>query len=153
MASPSLGGVIEPGGPPAPRSEKPPRYCPACGQDLSEYPYYERIAGPAAQRLQLMAKVSIPLMAILFVAAWASGYIPGFSSSASGYFIIAVVCSPAALLYAASQAFPRMFRVICLHCSWFRDYRFRLGVFAAEEKRQDIKQPPRATEDPGHAPP
>ena len=30
---------------------RPPRHCPACSQDLSQYPYYQLIPSPFARKL------------------------------------------------------------------------------------------------------
>ena len=49
----------------------------------------------------------------------------------SGYFSLGYICIPSLLVYSVSVLMPRDRRVICLHCSWYRDYPFRWGLFEA----------------------
>ena len=110
---------------------RPPRHCPTCGQDLSEHPYYQLRPSPFAGKLLWLAKVLIPVMAVFFLYLFFSGnFLPSFSV-VSGYFILVVICGPSLLLYSVTLLIPRTRRVICLHCSWYRDYPFRMGTFEA----------------------
>ena len=43
------------------------------------------------------------------------------------YFIAAYIATPSLLIYSVSILFPKDRRVICLHCSWFRDFAFQMG--------------------------
>lgn len=112
--------------------EKPPRFCPVCGQDLGDFPYYQFYPARFARRLQALAAFLLPVMGIVFVVQLFSGnFLPHFSM-ASGYFILLYVCTPSLLIYSVSLVIPKVHRVICLHCSWYRDYPFRWGLFEAK---------------------
>lgn len=110
---------------------KPPRHCPVCGQDLSAYPYYQFLPAPAARRLRALAALLLPVMSIVFLVQLFSGSFAPNNSLASGYFILIYICTPSLLIYAASLVIPQVHRVICLHCSWYRDYPYRWGLFEA----------------------
>jgi len=115
-----LGGRADSGTP-------PPKVCPSCAQDLSDFPYYQQTPCPIARRLQKLAALLLPVMSVVFLVQMFSGAFPVSFHVASGYFIIAYVSTPSLLLVALSMLFPRDRRVICLHCSWYRDYPFRWG--------------------------
>lgn len=116
------------------RGEKPPRLCPSCGDDLSDFPYYQLTPCPIARRLQKLAGWLLPVMGVVFVVQLFTGTFPVAFSAVSGYFIAAYIATPSLLLYAVSIVFPRDRRVICLHCSWYRDYpsQWGEGLFQAQ---------------------
>ena len=45
---------------------EPPRHCPTCGQDLSQYPYYQLQPGPFTRKLLALARLLIPVMTVSF---------------------------------------------------------------------------------------
>ncbi len=110
---------------------RPPRHCPACSQDLSRYPYYQLIPSPFARKLLTLARALIAVMTVVFLNLFFSGDFLPSHSGASGYFIIAFICGPSLLIYSVTVLLPRTRRVICLRCSWFRDYPFSRGTFEA----------------------
>ncbi len=112
-----------------PAAKKPPRYCPTCGDDLSDYPYYQVRPGPFARRLLTLARALLAIMAMLFLYLLFSGSSPPFYTTTSGYFIVAFVCGPSLLVYSVSLLMSRERRIICLHCSWYRDYPYRRDLF------------------------
>ncbi len=103
-------------------TDQPPRLCPACGEDLSEHPYYQRVPSPAAKMLRKIALALLPVMAIAYVAQlfWGSANM-GFGTGA-GYFALLVIGGPSLLLYAVSRLLPARRLVICQRCSWNREY-------------------------------
>ncbi len=108
---------------------KPPRHCPTCGHDLSAYPYYQLRPSPFARRLMNLAGLLIPVMTAVFLVQLFSGTILPNFSMVSGYLILAYICGPSLVIYAASALMPRIRRVTCLHCSWYHDYTFNRGPF------------------------
>ena len=58
-------------------------------------------------------------LALLFLSP--SGMPLGFGTG-HGYFAVALIGGPSFLLYLISRLFPRNRLVICLHCSWNREY-------------------------------
>ncbi len=117
--------------PPRREAGPPPRHCPACGDDLSEHPYYQLHPSPVTRRLHTLARLLLPVMTVVFFVQLATqSFMPSFSV-VSGYFIVAYICAPSMLVYSVSLLMPRDRRVICLHCSWYRDYPFRWGIFEA----------------------
>ncbi len=68
-------------------------------------------------------------MAMLFLYMLFSGSFLRFYTATSGYFIVALVCGPSLLVYSVSLLMPRELRIICLHCSWYRDYPYRRDLF------------------------
>lgn len=118
--------------------EKPPRHCPACDNDLSEFPYYQLHPGPVARKLLGLAWVLLPIMTALFLYQLLGEEVPGWLprlprsfSAVSGYFILAYVCAPSLLVYSISILLPKRRRVICQRCSWYREYSYRPGMFGA----------------------
>ena len=106
-------------------SETPPRYCPTCGQDLSEYPYYQQAPGPAAKIMRRIAIGLLPLMAVFYLSFLIWGEVsPGFGAGA-GYFAIGVISGPSLLLYVISRLMPQRRRVICLRCSWNQKFPYQ----------------------------
>lgn len=119
-------------------AHKPPRHCPECGHDLSEYPYYLLRPSPFARKLQRLAAMLLPAMTVLFlVLLFRGAFLPSFSI-VSGYFILAFICAPSLLRYSVSLLMPRTRRALCLHCSWYHDYPFSWGPF---EARSEADQP------------
>lgn len=104
--------------------ERPPRHCPTCGQDLSEYPYYQKTPGTAAKIVRRIAVGLLPVMALVYLSFLIWGTIsPGFGTGA-GYFAVAVIGGPSLLLYLISRLLPQRRNVICLRCSWNREFPF-----------------------------
>lgn len=104
--------------------ESLPRTCPSCGHDLSAHPYYQSRPGPTARRLRTIAVALLPVMAVVYLYLLlreAAAMELGFGSG-HGYLAVALVGGPSFLLYAASRLFPRRRLVICLRCSWNREY-------------------------------
>ncbi len=116
------------------RTERPPRHCPACGQDLSRFPYYQLRSGPLARRLRALARALIPVMAVVFVFHVFSESFPTDFHDAFGHYVMAFVCGPSMLIYTLALPFPKQRRVICLRCSWYRDYPYRWGPFEARSE-------------------
>ncbi|MCP3957456.1 MAG: hypothetical protein GY719_06355 [bacterium] len=112
----------------------PPRHCPACGQDLSRYPYYQLRSGPFARKLDALARSLIPVMAVVFVFHFFSESFPTNFHNAFGHYVVAFVCGPSMLIYTLALPFPKQRRVICLRCSWYRDYPVRRGPFEARSE-------------------
>ncbi len=110
---------------------KPPRYCPTCRQDLSQYPYYRLRPSPFARKLLTLARLLIPVMTVVFLIQFFSDSFPQSFGIVSGYLIVAYICTPSLLIYAVTLLIPRVRRVTCLHCSWYHDYPFRWGLFEA----------------------
>ena len=102
----------------------PPRLCPSCGHDMSDHPYYQEGPGPAARSMQKAAVLLLPVMAgfwflLLFLVV--SGHPWGFGA-VEGYWALPVIGGPSAVLYVVSRLLPRTRRIICLRCSWNREY-------------------------------
>lgn len=105
-------------------AEQLPRTCPSCGQDLSAHPYYQPRPGPTAKMLRKIALVLLPVMAVVYLALLFLGS-PGMGlgfGTGHGYFAVALIGGPSLVLYAISRFFPRNRLVICLHCSWNREF-------------------------------
>ena len=117
----------------APSTENPPRHCPTCDVDLSPYPYYQRIPGQAARGLHKLGKLSIVLMTVFVILSFSNGEAPMMLSLWGGFLILFVICAPAAFLYGYSLLFPQDYQVICLRCSWTRNYAFRSGPLRAAD--------------------
>ncbi len=100
----------------------PPRLCPECGADLSDHPYDRLEPGRSARALRKIAVWLLPVLALAYLAQlfWGRGGM-GFGTGA-GYFAVAWICGPSLLLYAISRLLPKVRRVICLRCSWNREY-------------------------------
>lgn len=113
-------------------ADRPPRHCPACGQDLSRFPYYQLRSGPFARKLHALARALIPVMAVVFAIHMGSESFPTNFHNAFGHYIMAFVCGPSMVLYTLALPFPKQRRVICLRCSWYRDFPFRWGPFEAQ---------------------
>ena len=101
---------------------EPPRICPSCGQDLSAHPYYQTRPGPAARLLRRIALVLLPVMAVVYLLLLFQGYRDLGFGTGHGYLAVGLIGGPSFLLYALSRLFPRSRLVICLHCSWNREY-------------------------------
>ncbi len=102
--------------------DAPPRRCPACGHDMSDHPYDQPRPGPAAKLLRKIALALLPVMTAVYLAfLFFSDEDMGFGTGA-GYFAIAMIGGPSLALYAVSRVLPRRRLVICLHCSWNREY-------------------------------
>ena len=105
-----------------PEAEAPPRTCPACGQDLSEHPYYRERPGKTARKLRMVAVALLPAMSVVYLALlFFGGYALGFGTG-HGYWAVAVIGGPSLVLYAVSRLLPRVRLVICLRCSWSQEY-------------------------------
>ncbi|MEE8526874.1 MAG: hypothetical protein V3T72_23310, partial [Thermoanaerobaculia bacterium] len=75
-------------------ASQPPRHCPACGNDLSPYPYYQLVPSPFAHQLLVLARLLLPVMTGVFLVQLFSGnFLPNYSH-ASGYLILAYICTP-----------------------------------------------------------
>ena len=70
-------------------------------------------------------------MAVLFVVHLFSESFPTRFHDALGHYIMAFVCGPSLLIYMLALPLPKQRRVICLRCSWYRDFPFRWGPFEA----------------------
>lgn len=102
-------------------AEQPPRFCPSCGEDLSEFPYSQPVPGPAAKLLRRVAVALLPVMAIAYLALlFGAGSDLGFGTG-HGYFALMLIGGPSLVLYAVSRLFPRNRLVICQRCSWNRE--------------------------------
>lgn len=99
-----------------------PATCPECGQDLSPHPYYRLVPPPAARVLQRIAAALLPLMGIVYVVFlfWGDSHF-GFGTG-HGYAAVVVIATPSLLLYGISRLLPRRRLVMCLRCSWNREY-------------------------------
>ena len=104
--------------------EKPPRKCPTCGQDLSEYPYYQRTPGPAAKVVRRIGVWLLGVMAVIYFSWLFWGSTPMGFGTGAGYFAVAVICGPSLLLYIISRLLPQRRNVICLRCSWNQEFPF-----------------------------
>lgn len=115
---------LAPEGRPSLSPETPPRYCPTCGQDLSEFPYYQKTPGTAAKIVRRIALGLLPAMALAYLGflIWGTTS-PGFGTGA-GYFAVGVIGGPSLLLYAVSRLLPHLRDVICLRCSWNQEFPF-----------------------------
>ena len=104
------------------KGSRPPRYCPACGQDLSEFPYYQPSLSPAARAIRRFALLLMPIMGLAYLGwlFWGGG--PDGFGTGHGYFAVMVVCAPSLLLFLVTRLFPRRRLVICLHCSWNEEF-------------------------------
>ncbi len=103
-------------------TDTPPRICPSCGHDMSEHPYYQLRPGPLARLLRRIAMGLLPVLAVAYLSLLFFGEQNlGFGTGA-GYLAIALIGGPSLLLYAVSRLLPRRRVVICLHCSWNREY-------------------------------
>lgn len=106
-------------------SDRPPQHCPACGHDLSDHPYFQEGPGPAGRLLQRAALVLLPVMALV----WGLLLLldvadhPWGLGAGRGYLALPIIGGPSLVLYVASRLLPRTRRVICLRCSWNREYR------------------------------
>jgi hypothetical protein len=119
-----MAGRTIPGGPDI-VADQVPRFCPSCGEDLSEHPYYQLVPSRAGRVLSKIAVVLLPVMAIVYVAQlfWGNANL-GFGTGA-GYFALLVIGGPSLLPYAASRLLPKRRLVICQRCSWNREYPHR----------------------------
>lgn len=102
--------------------EDPPRNCPTCGQDLSEYPYYQPSLSPAAKGLRRIGLLLLPVMGLVYLFLLLSGNRGMGFGMGHGYFAATLICGPSLLLYLLSRLFPRRRKVICLRCSWNEEY-------------------------------
>lgn len=103
--------------------DEPPRHCPTCGQDLSEYPYYQEGLGRSAKFLRRVALWLLPVFAALFLALIFWGETPPPFGAGAAYYAIVWIGGPSMALYLISRFFPRTRIVICQRCSWNREYR------------------------------
>lgn len=105
-------------------SDRPPRLCPSCGHDLSDHPYFQEGPGPAARQARTVAVWMVPVMAVVYFLLLfldVAGHPWGFGAG-QGYFALTIIGGPSAVLYLISRLLPRTRRVICLRCSWSREY-------------------------------
>ncbi|MFQ5350460.1 MAG: hypothetical protein ACE5EG_08470 [Thermoanaerobaculia bacterium] len=103
-------------------TDTPPPICPSCGHDMSDHPYSQDRPGPAARKLRKIALALLPVMGLVYLyLLFLSEMDMGFGTGA-GYFAVALIGGPSFLLYAVSRRLPRVRLVICLHCSWNREY-------------------------------
>lgn len=103
-------------------TDTPPRICPSCGHDMSDHPYDQPRPGPAALWLRRAAMALLPLMALAYLGlVFFSDFNPGFGTGAGGLALL-IIGGPSLLLYLISRILPGRRLVICLHCSWNREY-------------------------------
>ncbi len=112
------------------QEQTPPRLCPECGADLSDFPYDRLEPGKAARAVRRVAVWLLPVLALAYLAQlfWGSANM-GFGTGA-GYFAVLWICGPSLLLYAVSRLLPKVRRVICLRCSWNQEYPARSTAHA-----------------------
>ena len=113
--------------------EDPPRHCPTCAVDLGAYPYYQRVPCTLSRWLNGLGRATILPMFGLALYFLLVRETPIFPSPSIGFILAGFTIGPAMLLYAFTRFLPRYFRVVCLRCSWYRDYAFRFRVFEAKE--------------------
>lgn len=104
--------------------DQPPRLCPECGEDMSDHPYSQDRPGAAARLLRRAATALLPVMAavwFLLLFLDVAGHPWGFGAG-EGYWALPIIGGPSAVLYVVSRFLPRTRRVICLRCSWSREY-------------------------------
>ena len=104
--------------------DEPPRICPSCGHDMSDHPYFQEGPGPAARTAQRVAVWLLPMMAavwFLLLFLDVAGH-PWGIGAGRGYLALPIIGGPSAISYVVSRLLPRTRRVICLHCSWNREY-------------------------------
>jgi amino acid transporter len=100
----------------------PPRHCPTCGQDPSDYPYYQRGLSRPAKLLRRVALGLLPIFAALYLALIFWGTTPPPFGAGAAYYAAIWVGGPSLILYALSRLFPRTRIVICQRCSWNKEY-------------------------------
>lgn len=103
-------------------TDRIPRSCPTCGQDLSAHPYYQTRPGPAARLLRKIAMALLPVIAAVYLFLLFQGDRDMGFGTGAGYLAVGLIGGPSFLLYAISRLLPRSRLVICLHCSWNQEF-------------------------------